>query len=62
MLNMAMVMSSCYNHDYVSDIIEEIHVGQKKRDEALLNQMRETRSDRENLLKQIHDLQKQTQL
>ena len=45
-----------------SDIIEQVHGEQKKRDDALLKQVREARSEREQLIKQVEALKKQVQL
>ncbi|XP_075243563.1 uncharacterized protein LOC142337856 isoform X2 [Convolutriloba macropyga] len=45
----------------VADIIEQVHGEQKKRDDALLKQVREARSEREQLIKQVEALKKQVQ-
>ena len=43
-------------------MIEEIHGEQRKRDEALLKQVREARTEREHLLQQIDSLKEEVQL
>ena len=45
-----------------SAVIEEIHGEQRKRDEALLKQVREARTEREHLLQHIDSLKEEVQL